>query len=539
MHPFQAHQRPCPIAVLALSIGLCSITQLAQAQASAAPNALNSVAPSVQAVPIRGFSVLGDNPLGESQTSAILAPYLRRPADLETLKQATLALENALRDAGFGLYKVGLVPQAIDAQAIQLQIVKFKIGKVTVEGNQRFDSAVIRRALPELQEGETPQLQKLAIQSLLANESLGKQSSVVLRESETPDAIDAMVRVREAPKSWVGSLSISNGGSKSSGRDRVIAAMSHSDLWDLDHQVDLALTTSLDKPEAVRQVGMSYRIPVYSWGGTWQASASYSTVKGDFGAFTTAGASRNWSFGYTQHLGLLGRYRQLLSARIDDKSSLPSTVNGVLVSGERRSRPLVIGYSLSGEASGQRTVYSAEIALNTNSGQHNDLATFQTEDTRISKANWQALRAAVTHNRSLSGWGLTAKAQAQIASTALIGAEQISVGGLGYLKGSPSISSDGGLATSVELTSPAWSGLRFQTGLDSAWLSNRASSSTKPSNDQLTSASIGLRYSNPNGLFATLDYGYLLTSSKQSLVVNPTAPQKGAHLTYVSLGWRF
>ncbi len=517
-------------------LGLASLSISAQAQSSSSVAVPADSAPSVL---IRGFSVLGDNPLSEGVTSSVLAPYLRRPAELETLRQAIQALESALRDAGYGLYKVGLVPQALDAQAIALQVVKFKIGQVTVEGNQRFTTEEVRRALPELKEGTTPQLQHLAIQSLIANESIGKRTTVVLRESEQPDAIDAVIRVREAPKSWAGAISISNGGSKETGRDRVIAAMNHSDLWGLDHQADMAFTTSLKEPQAVRQYGMGYRIPAYNWRGVWQLSASYSTVKGDFGAFTTAGASRNWSMGYTQHLGLWGEYRQLLSARLDDKTSLPSTVDGVRVSGSRRSRPLVVGYSLSGESSGQRTEMAAELALNTNSGQYNDLSTYQTEDARISQSSWQALRASITHNRSLGSWGLSAKAQAQAASTALISAEQLSVGGLGYVKGAPSISSDGGLATSLELQSPAWNGLRFLIGLDSAWLSNRATSSTKPSSDRLTSGSIGLRYSHANGLFASLDYGYLLNSSQQSLIVNPSAPQKGAHLTYVNLGWRF
>ena len=512
---------------------------LAHAQAPAAVSAAAPQAVPTQAVLIRGFSVLGDNPLGESQTSLLLAPYLRRTADLDTLSQATQALENALREAGFGLYKVGLVPQALDAPAIQLQIVKFTIGKVTVEGNKRFSNEELRRSLPALQEGQTPQLQHLAVQSMIANESIGKQTSVVLRESETPNAIDAIIRVREAPKSWAGSVSISNGGSKETGRDRVIAAMSHSDLWGQDHQADLALTTSIDKPSAVRQIGAAYRIPAYSMRGVWQFCAAYSTVKGDFGAFTTAGASRNFGFGYTQQLGMLGDYRQLLSARLDDKTSLASTVNGLRVSGERRSRPFVVGYSLSGDSSTQRTLYAAELAFNSNSGKHNDLATYQSEDARISTSNWQALRASVTHNRNLGAWGLTAKAQGQAAGTALIGAEQLSVGGLGYVKGSPGVSSDSGVAGSLELTSPAWEGLRFLVGLDNAWLSNRATSSTKPASDQLTSASLGLRYNHTNGVFASLDYGYLLTSSRQSLIVNPTAPQKGAHLTYVSLGWRF
>lgn len=540
------HRQPPQIALRAESfyllrtLGACAalaaMTTPAYAQTAQGVAAPASVA---QSVLIRGFTVLGDNPLSESQASAILAPYLRRPADLETLRLATQALESALRDAGFGLYKVGLVPQALDAPAIQLQVVKFKIGKVTIEGQQRFSAEELRRSLPELKEGATPQLQHLATQSYIANESLGRQTTVLLRESETPDAIDAVIRVREAPKSWVASVSASNGGSKETGRDRVIAALSHADLWGLDHQADLALTTSLDKPQAVRQIGLGYRVPAYSMRGVWQISAAYSTVKGDFGAFNTAGASRNLSAGYTQHLGLLGEYRQLLSARLDDKTSLPSEINGVQVSGERRSRPLVLGYSLTGETSAQRTVIATELALNTNSGNNNNLATYKSEDARIRKANWQALRASITHSRNLGDWGLNAKAQTQFASTALIGAEQFAIGGLGYVKGAPGTSADSGLATAFEVVSPAWSGLRFSAGLDSAWLSNRAISSTKPGSDRLSSASVGLRYSHANGLFATLDYGYLLTSSQQSLVVNPTAPQKGAHLTYVNLGWRF
>ncbi len=535
---------------LDVSIALFAVTAMASLMPAAqaqTPHAATSspAAPAVStpavpiSIPIRGFSVLGDNPLSEAHTLSLLAPYLRRPADLDTLSQATQALENALRDAGFGLYKVGLVPQAVDAPVIQLQVVKFKIGKVTVEGQQRFAIEELRRSLPELQEGATPQLQHLAIQSFIANESIGKQTTVILRESETPDAIDAVIRVREASRSWAGSISMSNGGSKETGRDRVIAAMSHSDLWGRDHQADLALTTSLDNPKAVKQIGLGYRIPAYRMRGVWQFSAAYSTVKGDFGAFTTAGASRNWGVGYTQHLGLLGEYRQLLSARLDDKVSLPSTVNGVQVSGERRSRPIVMGYSLTGERSGQRTLIATEFAFNSNSGPNNDLATYKSEDARISTSSWQALRASVTHNRNFGAWALTAKAQAQAASTALIGAEQLSVGGLGYVKGSPGVSSDGGVAGSLELLSPAWNGLRFLVGLDSALLANRAVSSTKPSSDRLSSASIGLRYSHANGLFASFDYGYLLGSSQQSLVVNPAAPQKGAHLTYVNLGWRF
>jgi hemolysin activation/secretion protein len=86
--------------------------------------------------------------------------------------------------------------------------------------------------------------------------------------------------------------SASNGGFKETGRDRVIAELSHADLWGLDHQVDLALTTSLENPHAVRQIGLGCCILAYSRLGVWQICAAYSTVKDDFGDFNTADVSR-------------------------------------------------------------------------------------------------------------------------------------------------------------------------------------------------------------------------------------------------------
>jgi hemolysin activation/secretion protein len=51
--------------------------------------------------------------------------------------------------------------------------------------------------------------------------------------------------------------SASNSGFKETGRDRVIAEVSHADLWGLDHQVDLALTTSLENPMPYDRSGLA------------------------------------------------------------------------------------------------------------------------------------------------------------------------------------------------------------------------------------------------------------------------------------------
>jgi hemolysin activation/secretion protein len=62
---------------------------------------------------IKGFKITGENPLGDGDTSRILAPYLRADANMDTLQKATSALEEALRAKGFGLHRVALPPQEV------------------------------------------------------------------------------------------------------------------------------------------------------------------------------------------------------------------------------------------------------------------------------------------------------------------------------------------------------------------------------------------------------------------------------------------
>ena len=134
---------------------------------------------------IKGFTITGENPLGSGDTSRVLAPFLRADATIETLQKATAALEAALRDKGFGLHRVALPPQEIGDQ-VTLNIVKFSIAKVNVEGRSIYDEGNVRRTLPELREGQSPNFKRLAVQTAIANENPNKQIQVGLREADEP-----------------------------------------------------------------------------------------------------------------------------------------------------------------------------------------------------------------------------------------------------------------------------------------------------------------------------------------------------------------
>ncbi len=154
-------------------------------------------APGKPVFPIRGFDITGDNPLSGSETTRVLAPFLRADGSMEMLQQASAALEAALKQQGYALHRVVLPPQSV-GDAVQLLIVKFVVGRITVEGLKSYGEGNIRASLPELKEGSAPNFRTLAVQTAIANESQGKQVQIALKEAEGADQIDARIVVTEA-----------------------------------------------------------------------------------------------------------------------------------------------------------------------------------------------------------------------------------------------------------------------------------------------------------------------------------------------------
>jgi hemolysin activation/secretion protein len=530
--------------VCAMAFAAGSVCAQAARAPAATPAPFSSASAAAAEIIIRGFQINGDDPLGSGQSMRALAPFLRQPATIELLESAAAAYEQALRDRGFGLYRVALPPQQL-SETVTLNILRFAVGQVSVEGNTRRDAANVRASLPELREGTTPNIRKLAIQTAIANENPSKQVQVTLRESPNTDQVDATVTVRDS-QPWSFGLSASNAGSEATGRNRLTVFGSHSNVFNLDQQFVGAYTTAVDNPSGVQQLGLSYRVPLYSAGAVIGASYTRSDVVGDFGAFTSTGAGHTLAVDYTLYRPPEGGRRSYFTFGIDDKVFEAVLINGVPVPGQvsRRSRPVRVGYSARTESDDAISRYSMELALNTGSGSGNDLASYQTEDPRISTVRWKALRGSAQHERSLaSSWVLGLRAQWQYSPDTLISAEQFGLGGVGSVRGTREerpISGDRGIAGSAEITSPAYGqGLRFLAFVDAGWLGNNApTTDAKPSSDIIGSVGLGLRYG--VGAFTlAADYGRLVKGSKVGLQVNSAAPQKGDDRLYLNLSVRF
>ena len=500
----------------------------------------------VQSVPtpvfaIKGFQVTGDNPLAESETARVLAPYVRVDATIETLQKATAALETALRERGFGLHRVALPPQEV-GDRVTLSVVKFTISRVTMDKLAIYDDANIRRSIPELQEGQTPNFKTLAVQTAIANENPNKQIQVGIKEADEPDKIDATVTVRES-RPWTFGASLSNGGSQSSGRDRFSVSGGHTNVFNRDHQFIGAYTTSLERMSDVKQIGLSYKVPLYAQGGVIGANYTRSDVIGNFGTFTSTGAGHTFGVNYTHYLPPNGGRRDYLSVAIDDKLFRASVINDQTIGVDRRSRPVTLGYTTRTETDTSVWGYNVDFAFNTTGGHGNDVQSYRAEDPNIQTTHWKAVRGGASYSTTFRGsWMWSVRGQYQYSPDTLISGEQFGLGGLGSVRGTSierPVSGDKGVSTTFEVTTPElMPGLRLLGFVDAGWLQNNNAAAPKPSTDRLASAGVGLRYGS-GGYAVSADYGHIFTGSRVPQSLNSSAPQRGDERFYINLSVRF
>lgn len=506
-----------------------------------------ALAPAAAPISFRviGFDLLGDIPLPPEETTRVLAPFIGPKATLATLQQATAALEASLKAHGYMLHRVSLPAQDLDG-TVTLSVVKFVIGKVTVEGNSQFSEANIRASVPELKEGNTPNFKTMAVQTTLANENPAKQVQLEVKESTEADKIDAKITVKEGSP-WTAAISAANTGSDATGNDRLSVVLGHANLFDLDHQISAAYTTSLESSSRVQQFGLNYRVPLYKQGGMLGASYTQSDVVGNFGSFNSTGAGTTYGVNYSQYLPPQGGSRSYWTVSLDDKTFNATKINGAPVAGQtdRGSRPVTLAYTRNVESDSSIWGYNADVAFNISGSSGNNLAAYQSEDARIRTADWSAVHAGVHYLAPLSGgWLWSARGQLQYTGDALIAGEQMGLGGASSVRGTGErmISGDTGISATLELSTPEIKpGLRFLGFVDGGWLANNnagASTAGKPGNDQLASVGLGVHL-NARSYNLSAEWGHITSGATQPLGGNPSLPKAGDEKLHVNLTARF
>jgi len=270
---------------------------------------------------IKGYRVEGNTIISEGNLESILSPFTGKERDFGDVQEALDALEQAYRDHGFSMVSVALPEQELDRGVVRLKVNENRLGKINIEGNRYFDQENIRRSLPELNQGETPNLNAVSRSLKIANENPAKKINLQLLNSDKENEIDATIAVKDETP-WKIGITADNTGDKQTGRSRTGVLLQHANVFNRDHLLTLQYITSPEKMDKVSIYSLGYRVPLYSLGSSIDLIGAYSNV--DSGTISAASNSMDVSgkgtilgIHYNQNLNRIGNYEHKLTLSLD------------------------------------------------------------------------------------------------------------------------------------------------------------------------------------------------------------------------------
>ena len=494
---------------------------------------------------VERYEITGDNPIGE-RAAAIVAPFTGEQYGLEGLSAARDALEQAIIGEGYNFHRVSLPPQDLLGGTVTLQISRFSIGRILVEGNRFFDETNIRNSVPYLREGETPNTRLLSRSLRIANEHASKSTILRFQEGTEPDSIDAVLAVKDRnPQVYF--VTLDNTGPEDAEEWRTTFGYQNGNLWNRDHAVTATLTTAPEDTSATQQIGVNYHIPLYAHGASIDILLSDSDSAGETGGDDSAGQSiapgtgggqaleitgEGTVFGLVYNRPLLtdGSFNHGWSVGLQHKNFDNSSEFGdaELQGAEVLSMPLELGYNFTRQAPGSS--FFGGVSLVQEIGDDDDE---YDDDRPEAESGWTALRWNVTYDRVIGKeYLLQIVFSGQQTDALLISGEQYGVGGVGTLRGfeERSVTGDSGYLLNFEVWFPPVTAydLRFSAFIDMAH--TEFNDGDQPGNEgvdfDLSSAGFGMFWAWRENLSVSLNYGVIIEGGGLDETINEDGDSK-------------
>jgi hemolysin activation/secretion protein len=417
-------------------------------------------------VRVERFVVTGNTLLAQDTLDTTLARF-KGDRTLAELEQAALAVQSLYRDAGYGGVVAYVPPQTGAPGLATIVVLEGRVSRVYITGNRQFSDANIRRAVPQLREGETPKVRRIDAQIQLANENPSRQISLALEPGPQRGDVEARDTVSELPVSrW--SLALDNTGNESTGRLRASIGYQNAALWGLDHQLSLQVQLAPDELRAVAVVSAGYRIPFYNAGMTLDLFAAYSDVDGGTaatpaGPLQFSGRGKVLGLRLTRPFQRIGPIDHRLSVGLDQRVylndcsilGLPPGACGT-AGASVAVHPVSLDYQW--QSGGERRFgfnvgYSHNLDVGGNYAQPADYEAVRPG----ARLRYDLVRLGAYAALPMRGsWQLQARANGQWSDDALVPGEQFGIGGANAVRGyeEREIAGDSGAVASVELVTP-------------------------------------------------------------------------------------
>lgn len=517
------------VAGSALSLAVAAAVQAQDQVPGQVPTqAAEEAAAAVPLFEIKRFDVHGNTLLPAARVDAVLRPFTGRGRDFGAIQRAIEALEDAYRDAGYSMVLVALPEQELAQGVVRVDVLQTTLGKVAIKGNRHVDEANVRRALPALVEGSTPNLAALGASLKVANENPARRLEVQLGAGAVEGEVDATVAVLD-DRPWQVSLNADNSGTGPSGKTHAGVVLQNANLWGRDHVLSLQYTTAPERASQVAIYGLGYHVPLYTLGDSFDVFASYANVDSGnvtAGIFDLAVSGRGATAGlrYNRHLSKRGAWEDRLVVGLDYKAYRNSLqLSGLELGGNVTVHPLSAAYIGTWTLARGEADLGLTLVRNIPGGSNGS----QDDVTRAragAKAGYTTLRLSGVLDQVLpADWRWRAVLNGQYTPDALVPGEQFGLGGAASVRGfdERAVANDVGATLNLEAYTPSWCpSTRFQCRAlafyDLGWGRRNHALPQELERTTLSSAGLGLRLVANRYASLQLDYAHVLKAGATS-----------------------
>lgn len=215
---------------------------------------------------IEAYDVLGNTLLDQQTIESAVYPYLGPDRTIDDVNKARESLEKAYRDRGFQAASVSVLGTVENDTVVQFQVQELKLGKVEVTGNKHFSSESIKKQVPALVPGESPNLTLAQAEMARLDRNADRRVTPRLSLGQEPGTIDVNLEVED---NWPyhASVTVSNDHSPNTSELRVLSQVRATNLWGLGHNFSFSYLVAPQRRDDAEVFAGSYLAPI--WNSPW------------------------------------------------------------------------------------------------------------------------------------------------------------------------------------------------------------------------------------------------------------------------------
>ncbi len=470
--------------------------------------------------------VKGNTLLERTLLERTIYPFLGPGKSIEAVENARNALEEVYRKKGYQTVAVDIPEQHVEQGVVYLQVVEGRISRLRVKGSRYFSLGNIKAGLPELAEGNVPNLPVMQQQLAdLSGQSADRIVTPIMRAGETPGTVEVDLKVKDKLPLH-GRLELNGRNVKDTSRLRLISTLRYDNLWQKLHSASLMYQVSPENSAEVDVWAVTYAMPIPSTDAKlafYGVRSSSDAAIARAGAINIIGRGEIYGLRLIKPLPSLERYFHSMTAGIDYKNF---TEDLNLVGNPAISTPIeYIPFSMQYNSSlrGKESLTSFNLGANfAVRGLGNEPGEFENKRADA-RPNYFFLTSGLNFEQDLpEDFQFASRLTAQAADTPLINNEQFSLGGMQSVRGyfETQALSDSAFTGTLELRSPRLvpvnveyvNKLQAVAFVDGGYGWNRRVLPGNPETYDLASAGLGLRFQLWEYFQGVLDLGFPLIS---------------------------